>query len=122
MSNIYKDASERLAQEMRTMSFNDMVKYVNNLQESNGSLTEKLLHAEDRIHELDTDPLVVDLREQLEAMETVADMWVDIANDLFEGLLIAEGQLAKANIGLRPLAQKAKKAFIELTEESDDEG
>lgn len=120
MSNNYKDASERLAEEMRQLSFNDMVKYVNSLQEQNSELVDRLDDASERIDQLDTEPLVVSLRNSINILEETLDEWVEIANDLFEGLLQAEQQLAKANIGLRPLAAKAKKAFIEMTDE--DEG
>lgn len=120
MTNNYKDASEKFAQEMRDMSFNDMAKYVDGLQRDNDQLRHELNLAADRIAELDTEPLVVDLREQLEAMETVADMWVDMANDLYDGLMVAQEQLNKHGIGLRPLAQEAVLRFLELTEEADD--
>lgn len=120
MSNNYKDASERLAEELRSQSFNDMVYMVNGLLETNSELREQLYDAAVRIEELETEPLVVQLREQLAAMESVAEMWVDIANDLFEGLLIAEEQLMQRGIGLRPVAQTAKKLFLEMTEEDED--
>lgn len=121
MSNNYKDASERLAEELRSQSFNDMVELVYRLREANDKLLDRLDDASVRIDELDTEPLVVQLREQLAAMESVADMWVDIANDLFEGLLIAEDQLMQRGIGLRPVAQNAKKWFLEMTEEADED-
>lgn len=122
MSNSYKDASEQLAEELRSQSFNDMVKLVHRLREENDKLLDRLDDASVRIDELATEPLVVQLREQLAAMETIADMWVDMANDLYEGLMVAQEQLSKHGIGLRPLAQTAMLRFLELTEEWDDDG
>lgn len=122
MSNNYKDASERIAGEMRELSFNAMVDYVAKLQAQVGELEYELAEAELRIDQLDTEPQVVGLRAQLAAMETIADMWVDMANDLYEGLMVAQEQLSKHGIGLRPLAQTAMLRFLELTEEWDDDG
>lgn len=103
------------------MSFNDLADYVGELQDSVRKLQTQLVEADVTIKELDTEPQVVGLRGQLEAMETVADMWVDVANDLYVGLLVAEEQLMKHGIGLRPVAQDAMRVFVELTEDDDDD-
>lgn len=122
MSNNYKDASELLWQELSEMTFTDLADYVGELRDSVRKLQTQLVEAEVTIKELDTEPQVVGLREQLAAMETVADMWVDVANDLYEGLMVAQEQLSKHGIGLRPIAQDAMRLFAELTEEWDDDG
>lgn len=122
MSNNYKDTSGNLSHELWSMSLNDLADYVDELQDSVRKLQTQLVEAEVVIKELDTEPQVVGLREQLVAMETIADMWVDMANDLYEGLMVAQEQLSKHGIGLRPLAQTAMLRFLELTEEWDDDG
>lgn len=122
MSNNYKDASELLWQELSGMTFTDLADYVGELRDSVRKLQTQLVEAEVTIKELDTEPQVAGLREQLAAMETVADMWVDVANDLYEGLMVAQEQLSKHGIGLRPVAQDAMRLFAELTEEWDDDG
>jgi uncharacterized HAD superfamily protein len=101
-------------------TFNELSEYVEELEASREKALAIAAEAEQKLDAWQHDEQIVALNEQLDMMESICDTWVEMANDMYNGLLMAEDQLSKHGIGLRPLAQNAMRMFEDLTEDDGD--
>lgn len=98
-------------------TFNELSEYVEELETSREKALAIAAEAEQKLDAWQHAEQIVALQEQVDVLEGICDTWVEMANDMYEALLVAEEQLSKHGIGLRPMAQQAMRLFEELTED-----
>jgi hypothetical protein len=100
-------------------SFNELVDHLTDMRLQLEEAKTARATAEAALAAFNADEELGRERQQSADLTEILEEWIDVANDLYEGLLVAQEQLVKHGVGLRPVAQKAVTLFLSMTEEDD---
>jgi hypothetical protein len=102
------------------MTFNDLTSYIVNLQSKITQLELQVAEQSAIIGSYSRDHVINEMRAMVEEAENDLQEMIGLCNELYDGLKMAESQLDKLGVGLRPLARSAVQAFEEMFVEDGD--